>query len=154
MKRFWRTSAWCAAAAVLLVTGLLAYATARGRLMWFRSLQDVVITEDGKAVAGSLHHSEAGQAFILTRILPQRAESYWIVLPGERPGHVSSCGDWSAPGLPLFFISSLTPPCFIPVKEGPGLKPPSGPSDRQLVVTRSTLAFLADDGEQIQTSWK
>ncbi len=153
MKRFWRTLAWGATATALVVIGLLAYATTRGRLMWFRSLQGVVITEDGKAVVGSLHHSEAGKAFILTRKLPQKTESYWIVLPGDRPGHVSSCGEWSAPGLPLFFISSFTPPCFLPIKEGRDLKP-SGPSDRQLVVTRSTLAFLADDGEQIQTSWK
>jgi len=154
MKRFWRTLAWVATATVLLMIGLLTYATARGRLMWFRSLSGVVITEDGKAVAGSLHHSEAGNAFILTRRLPQKTESYWIVFSGDRPGRVSSCGEWSAPGVPLFFISSLTPPCFLPIKEGPGLKPPSGSSDRQLVVTHSTLAFLADDGEQIQTSWK
>lgn len=153
MKRFWRTLAWGATATALLVIGLFAYATARGRLVWFRSLQGVVITEDGKVVAGSLHHSEVGQAFILTRRLPQRTESYWIVLPGERPGHVSSCGEWSAPSLPLFFISSLTPPCFLPIKEGPGSKP-SEPSARQLVATRSTLAFVADDGEQVQTSWK
>jgi hypothetical protein len=153
MKRFGRILAWGATATALLVIGLLVYATARGRLMWFRSLQGVLITEDGKAVAGSLHHSEAGQAFILTRRLPQRTESYWIVLPGDRPGRVSSCGEWSAPALPLFFISSLKPPCFLPIEEGPGLKP-SGPSDRRLVVSRLSLAFVADDGKQLQTSWQ
>lgn len=153
MKRFWRALAWGATATALLVIGLLIYATARGRLMWFRSLQGVVVTEDGKPVAGSLHHSKAGQAFILTRKLPQRTESYWIILPGVRPGQVSACGEWSAPALPLFFISSLTPPCFLPVEEGPGLKP-SGPSDRQLVVSRSTLTFVADDGKQLQASWQ
>jgi hypothetical protein len=114
----------------------------------------VVITEDGKAVTGSLHRSEAGQAFILTRRLPQRKESYWIVLPGVRPGHVSSCGVWSAPALPLFFISNLKPPCFLPIEEGPGLKPYAGPADRKLVVGRSTLTFLADDGKQLQSSWQ
>jgi hypothetical protein len=153
MKRFWRTLTWGATASALLVCGLLAYATVRGRLMWFRSLQSVVITDDGKAITGSLHHSEAGPTVVLTRRLPQRTESYWIVLPGDRPGNVSSCGEWSAPGLPVFFISILTPPCFFPIKEGSGSKP-SEPSDRKLVVTRSTLAFLADDGKQIQTSWK
>ena len=153
MKRIGRTLAWGTTATTLFVIGLLVYATANGRLLWFRSLQGVVITEDGKAVVGSLHQSKAGHAFILTRRLPQKTESYWIVLPGDRPGNVSGCGEWSAPGLPLFFISSLTPPCFLPSKEGPG-STPYGPSDRRLVVGHSTLAFVADDGKQLQSSWQ
>jgi len=154
MKRIWRGLGWGAVATALLIIGLLAYATARGRLMWFQSLHGVVITEDGKAVAGSLHHSIAADAFILTRRLPQRTESYWIVQSGVKPGHVSSCGEWSAPALPLFFISSFKPPCFLPIGEGPGLKTDAGPTDRQFVMGRATLTFIADDGKRLQSSWQ
>lgn len=154
MRRVWRALAWGATATALLVIALLVYQTARGRLMWFRSLQGVVMTENERAVAGSLHHSEAGQAFILTRRLPQRTESYWIVPPGARPGHVSNCGEWSAPALPMFFVSNLKPPCFLPIEEGPGLNPYAGHVDRRLVMGRATLTFVADDGKRLQTSWQ
>lgn len=154
MKRARRVLVWSTVATVLLIIALLMYTTAKGRLIWFRSLEGVVITEDGKAVSGSLHRSASGEVLIATRRLPQRTESYWIILPGVKPGRVVSCGEWSAPALPLFFISNLKPPCFLPIEERPVSKPYGGPTDRQLMVGSSTLTFTADDGRRLQASWR
>jgi hypothetical protein len=118
MKLVWRSLGWGAAASALLIVGLLTYATARGRLTWFRSVRNVEITQDRKAALGRLHRSFTGKVFILTGRLPHESESYWIVLPGVRPGGAASCAGWSAPALRLFFISKLTPPCFFPIEKG------------------------------------
>lgn len=154
MKRVWRTLFWGLTATGLISIGLLVYATYMGRLAWFQSVQNVVLTEDGRALIGSLHRSGDRQAYVLTRRLSHRSESYWISLPGVRLGRVSGCGDWSAPDLPLFFISKLQPPCFLPLEEGPESNPSAGDTDRQLVLGHSMLTFFADDGKRIQAYWQ
>jgi hypothetical protein len=141
---------------VLLVSatsGVIGYATAKGRLLWFRAISDAVIRRDGKFVADAVHRSISGQALILTWQRPVGAESYWVALPGARPVDVAGCGDWSAPRLPLFFVSTLAPPCFRPIPEGPNARPDIGPADRRVILSPGRLGFQANDGARIQASW-
>jgi hypothetical protein len=76
---------------------------------------------DGR-VRDSAHR--APRSTLCTGRLHHKSESYWIVLPGVRPGGAASCAGWSAPALRLFFISKLTPPCFFPIEKGS-----QGPTD-------------------------
>jgi hypothetical protein len=169
MKRFRRILVWGGTALALLYLVGLVYATATGRVAWFRSVRRVVITEDGKAVPGRLHRclDERDRVLILTRRLPHGWESYWIDLPGirpDRPGYASSCAGWSAPALPLFYISHLDEPCILFVEKGPNGRPYIGkganarpaiePADRRFVMGPSSLAFITDDGKRIQVSWR
>lgn len=107
---------------------------------------------DGKAISGWLHKGDKGRAFILTRGGSGKPESYWIAMPGERNGWISSCGGWAAPSFPLVAIGDVNPRCFSFVNsEDPN--PTPKPLERKPLFGPRFVEFSADDGSRIKASW-
>jgi len=140
----------------LVVGVLLALVVVReaffGYTAYFVIVPGVKLYADGKAISGWLHKGGKGRAFILTLSGSGKPESYWITVPGERNGWISSCGDWAAPRFPLVAIGHVNPPCFSFVNaEDPN--PAPKPLERKPTLGTRFVEFTADDGRRIKTSW-
>jgi hypothetical protein len=120
-----------------------------GYTAYFVIVPGAKLYADGKAISGSLHKGDKGRAFILTRSGDGKPESYWIAMPSERNGWISSCGGWAAPRFPLVAIGDVNPPCFSFVN--PNLAPKS--LERKPTFGPRFVEFTADDGRRIKTSW-
>jgi hypothetical protein len=107
---------------------------------------------DGIPASGWLHKSVRGRVLILTRNAGGKSESYWITMPDEKDGWISSCGDWAAPALPLIAIGDVNPPCLaFELAEGPSRSP--RPPLRAPTFGPQFVEFTADDGTRVKTSW-
>jgi hypothetical protein len=124
-----------------------------GYTVWYFVVPSARLTVDGRLEQGWLHRGNHGENLFLTRRKGENVESYLIMLPRDRQGSVSSCGNWTAPRSPVFPIGDVNPPCWtFYAAEDP--TPRAILPARELASGEHFVEFTADDGSRIKVSWR
>jgi hypothetical protein len=119
---------------------------------WYFVVPGARLTVDGRQEQGWLHRGNHERNMFLTRRKEGKVESYLILIPRDGQGSVSSCGNWTAPRLPVFSIGDVNPPCwtfYAAEDQTPKLNLPA----RKLASGDNFVEFTADDGSRIRGSW-
>src|ERR1700682_2076318 len=123
-----------ACAVFLSAAVLFAAALMNRKVTWFLMVPSARIKTDGVPPHGSLYRELHGTTMILVLRNGKKSQSYWIALPGKRPGSVVLCGDWTPTRLPAFAFGKTNPPC-----SGSAATPDSPPG----YVIRNGFDFVA-----------
>jgi hypothetical protein len=109
---------------------------------------------DGKPTQGWVHRNRTNSILILTLVVENRRESYWINLPKEKKGGVARCNRWTASRFPVIAMGDVVPSCLFDAGgEGePGWPIPES-IDRRFVRRAKSVEFIADNGSGIQVLW-
>jgi hypothetical protein len=137
---------------VVLFVILVAREIFSGYTVWYFIVPSAQVMVDGRLERGWLHRGNHGENLFLSRSKGKNVESYLIMLPRDRKGSVSSCGNWTAPKFPAFPVGDLNPPCWtFYAAEDP--TPRVNLPARELVSGEHFVEFTADDGSRIKGLW-